>query len=126
MQGQVDLVRDSHAEVLARRAFVRYLHGQIALLVPSDHGERCGDGGGKEEQEESIFESIADQNSSDCKCRYRLRDGFRIHLYVSLALCEKDTGTFICHEQTRRKPEDSGSTTGWQPKLSLFVNQAGH
>ena len=61
-------VRDSHAEILARRAFKRFLYAQVRELVAGGPGEGClepGEAGG----------------------RYRLRRGVTLHLYVSTAPC---------------------------------------
>ena len=91
--GQIDLVRDSHAEVLARRAFVRYLHGQIALLCPIDPSGGGDRSTGGSEFQASIFERVPrcdSHSSSDFPERQfwcRLKHGFKVHLYVSLAPC---------------------------------------
>ena len=73
LAAQTDLIRrcirDSHAEVIARRSFLRYLQAQI---------EQCADGGA--ESAESIF-----QRSAAGKCE--LKAGVTFHLYTSSAPC---------------------------------------
>ncbi|KAI8912684.1 adenosine deaminase/editase [Gorgonomyces haynaldii] len=58
------LVNDSHAEIVCRRAFKRYLLDQVT---------RC------KNAKDSVFESIDD--------RYRIRKEVSFHMYLSLAPC---------------------------------------
>jgi len=72
-------VRDSHAEVLARRAFRKYLLTQVADCLES-----------RKEHEESmtILCSLTGGVEGDAGVRrYGLRDGVTLHLYVSTAPC---------------------------------------
>uniref|UniRef100_A0A0A9CJF6 A to I editase domain-containing protein n=1 Tax=Arundo donax TaxID=35708 RepID=A0A0A9CJF6_ARUDO len=59
-----DLVHDAHAEVVARRAFLRLIYSEIGRNAQSDWLVGSGDGG-----------------------RWRLRDGHRLHLYITQLPC---------------------------------------
>jgi hypothetical protein len=84
-----ELIRDSHAEVLARRCFVRYLYGQLALAMC----ENNEDGYGSDENNESIFEKCCTEDTEDKTSAredrppYCLKSGYAFHLYTSLAPC---------------------------------------
>ncbi|XP_043991132.1 double-stranded RNA-specific editase 1-like [Gambusia affinis] len=65
-------LRDCHAEVLSRRALVRFFYSQLELLLC----ERT------EGQDPSIF--VPDKDSTR---RFRLWEGIRFHMYVSLSPC---------------------------------------
>ena len=121
-----DVVRDSHAEVLARRCFVRYLHGQLASIMSNSMentgcifelgldqcnmigGSGGGDGSSSSEGSGSNNSSNSSNNSSNnsssnSSCnnssnnsnnkndsrpsQFRLKKGYKIHLYTSLAPC---------------------------------------
>uniref|UniRef100_A0A3B5MQN4 Adenosine deaminase RNA specific B2 (inactive) n=1 Tax=Xiphophorus couchianus TaxID=32473 RepID=A0A3B5MQN4_9TELE len=64
-------LRDCHAEVLSRRALVRFFYSQLELLEQRTEG-----------QDPSIF--VPDKDSTH---RFRLREGIRFHMYVSLSPC---------------------------------------
>ena len=66
-----DLLHDSHAEVLCRRALVRFLWTEIARLAAGDDGEAA-----------NVFRRV-----SSAPLRVALRDGVQFHLYVSHAPC---------------------------------------
>ncbi|XP_051219426.1 tRNA-specific adenosine deaminase TAD1 [Lolium perenne] len=59
-----DLVHDAHAEVVARRALLRLLYAEIGADCPPSWLVPSGSGG-----------------------RWRLRDGYQLHLYVTLLPC---------------------------------------
>ena len=60
------MVVDCHAEILSRRALIRYFYDQL---------ERC------KRKKESVFEPAAAAR------KYRLKDGLSFHLYVSTSPC---------------------------------------
>uniref|UniRef100_A0A3P9Q7T3 Adenosine deaminase RNA specific B2 (inactive) n=1 Tax=Poecilia reticulata TaxID=8081 RepID=A0A3P9Q7T3_POERE len=68
-------LRDCHAEVLSRRALVRFFYSQLELLLWSNHERTVG-------QDPSIF--VPDKDSTH---RFRLQEGIRFHMYVSLSPC---------------------------------------
>ncbi|XP_061411830.1 double-stranded RNA-specific editase 1-like [Lethenteron reissneri] len=64
-------LNDCHAEVVCRRALLRYLYSQLQLLSSPVASER----------DSSVVEARAGGGG------YRLRPGWRLHLYVSTAPC---------------------------------------
>lgn len=69
-------VNDSHAEVIARRSLIRFLHYHLAILL-------CG-----KTDVKSIFVQKERQG------KIQLRDGVKFHLYVSTAPCG-DAAIFV-------------------------------
>ncbi|KAK5600292.1 hypothetical protein CRENBAI_002651 [Crenichthys baileyi] len=65
-------LRDCHAEVLSRRALVRFFYSQLELLLCKR----------PEGEDQSIF--VPDKDSTH---RFRLREGIRFHMYISLSPC---------------------------------------
>lgn len=61
-------VHDTHAEVVARRGFIRYIYNEINQCIANSS--------------ESIFE-----RSDDLNGKYRLKSGIKFHLYISSAPC---------------------------------------
>eukprot|EP00928_Gymnodinium_smaydae_P007539 TRINITY_DN12700_c0_g1_i2.p1 TRINITY_DN12700_c0_g1~~TRINITY_DN12700_c0_g1_i2.p1 ORF type:complete len:1022 (-),score=183.04 TRINITY_DN12700_c0_g1_i2:479-3544(-) len=80
-------VRDSHAEVLARRALLRFFYRELALALRQ---EAEGLAGGRSAST-SIFEAVKDTKGSPESRRnpprFRLRKHLSLHLYVSTAPC---------------------------------------
>uniref|UniRef100_A0A3P9Q7C7 Adenosine deaminase RNA specific B2 (inactive) n=1 Tax=Poecilia reticulata TaxID=8081 RepID=A0A3P9Q7C7_POERE len=66
-------LRDCHAEVLSRRALVRFFYSQLELLLWSNQTNN---------HDPSIF--VPDKDSTH---RFRLQEGIRFHMYVSLSPC---------------------------------------
>uniref|UniRef100_A0A7N8X0W4 Adenosine deaminase RNA specific B2 (inactive) n=1 Tax=Mastacembelus armatus TaxID=205130 RepID=A0A7N8X0W4_9TELE len=67
-QGQV--VNDCHAEVMARRALLRFLYSQLELFLSKR----------PEDWEDSIFVQHKE-------CGYRLRENIHFHMYISTSPC---------------------------------------
>ncbi|XP_050085268.1 tRNA-specific adenosine deaminase 1 [Anopheles aquasalis] len=80
-----DRVNDSHAEVLARRAFLRYLYDQIELAGS---------------QKKSIFERSDDR-------RFMLRDGHSFHFFTTHTPCG-DASIFKQIEEGAPEVRDEG------------------
>ena len=75
-----DVIRDSHAEILARRNFLRYLYAEMNDSVA----------GGKMESSGAAVQYNDDNNFSVLEMNdgwFRKRDDVEIHLYVSSAPC---------------------------------------
>jgi tRNA-specific adenosine deaminase 1 len=82
------VVNDSHAEILARRSFKKYLLNQVKLCVQ-----------GKEE--ESIF-----TQSSDHTGLYRLKDGIKFHFFSTQVPCG-DASVFLTAAKQRKRTSDN-------------------
>lgn len=111
-----DVVRDSHAEILARRNFVRYLYGEMnekfsGVLVANEEEdeEECKLQKGGNEFEILEFCNVKDEeNDDDDKGLFRKRDDVEIHLYVSTAPCGAASfnglnGSSCCFEHATSK-----------------------
>lgn len=69
-------VNDSHAEVIARRSLIKFLHYHLTILLSGKTDVR------------SIFVQKERQG------KIQLRDGIKFHLYVSTAPCG-DAAIFV-------------------------------
>ncbi|KAK3428683.1 tRNA-specific adenosine deaminase TAD1 isoform X2 [Eucalyptus grandis] len=85
-----DVVNDSHAEIIARRALMRYLYAEIQRLKMSDGDDGNGHGsdrfrcGGDVRDRESPLEPILEGHGEG---KYRMRVGWQLHLYISQLPC---------------------------------------
>lgn len=78
-------VHDTHAEVVARRGFIRYIYNQISQYVPNNPSS-------------SIFEK------TDPNGKLQLKSAIKFHLYVSTAPC----GDARVHSHTNGKHTVNG------------------
>nr|XP_015813286.2 double-stranded RNA-specific editase 1 isoform X1 [Nothobranchius furzeri] len=74
-------LNDCHAEILARRALIRFLYCQMERFLSTD----------KKEQQESIFARCENKEG------YSLKDKVQFHLYISTSPCG-DARIFSPHE----------------------------
>ncbi|KAI9168342.1 hypothetical protein H9P43_007731 [Blastocladiella emersonii ATCC 22665] len=70
-----ETVNDSHAEVLCRRAFRRFLLEQVDLLASGKPAKWC-----------QILEPVSSEQADEPK-RFRIRSDVRLHMYISQAPC---------------------------------------
>ena len=75
-----DVIRDSHAEILARRNFLRYLYAEMNDSVAG--GKMASSGAAVQYNDDNNF-SVLEMNNG----WFRKRDNVEIHLYVSSAPC---------------------------------------
>ncbi|KAI9246672.1 adenosine deaminase/editase [Phascolomyces articulosus] len=85
-QGQ--LVHDSHAEVIAKRGFQRYLLDQIKKSIGNEHGLFC------------VTNDDDDDDDDDEKKRVILKSGYSFHMYISQSPCGDASMTGIAESQT--------------------------
>ena len=85
-----EALSDSHAEVIARRAFVRFLYDELERAMEDD-GDALRDAGvARDETNENaaspkpIVEWVAGESTM---APFRLRDGVRVHLYATQSPC---------------------------------------
>ncbi|VFQ75681.1 unnamed protein product [Cuscuta campestris] len=82
-----DVVNDSHAEIVARRALLRYLYAEVKRLTDGYHshtsnpGMEIGDGVG---DQNFLFISIRDDSG---RRRLVMKPGWELHLYISQFPC---------------------------------------
>ncbi|XP_030474320.1 tRNA-specific adenosine deaminase TAD1-like isoform X2 [Syzygium oleosum] len=74
-----DVVNDSHAEIIARRALMRYLYAEIQRLKMS-----YGNDGNDVRDCKSPLEPIIEGHDEG---KYRMRVGWQLHLYISQLPC---------------------------------------
>ena len=80
-----EALSDSHAEVIARRAFVRFLYDELERATSDD-----GDGETKRDATDanaSIVEWVATTTTTTTTTPFRLRGGVRVHLYATQSPC---------------------------------------
>jgi len=82
-------VNDFHAEILTRRATLRFLYSQLELVATMDPSAK----------EESIFE--------EAEKGYRLKQGVKFHLYISTAPCG-DSRIFSPHGSRQGEENEGG------------------
>ena len=75
-----DVIRDSHAEILARRNFLRYLYAEMNDIVAG--GKMASSGAAVQYNDDNNF-SVLEMNDG----WFRKRDDVEMHLYVSSAPC---------------------------------------
>ncbi|KAK3194814.1 hypothetical protein Dsin_026124 [Dipteronia sinensis] len=74
-----DIVNDSHAEIIARRALLRFFYTEIQRLADSLNEHKYSDG-----IQNSLFELYP---IGPGQRKYRLRAGWQLHLYISQLPC---------------------------------------
>ncbi|CAK9201682.1 unnamed protein product [Sphagnum troendelagicum] len=84
MSVQGDVVNDSHAEVIARRALLRFFYSEIERLCQPEHDDARTLK--KHASSPAVFEWASDVDGDFAKCQ--LRRGLEIHLYISQPPCD--------------------------------------
>ncbi|XP_057454587.1 tRNA-specific adenosine deaminase TAD1 [Lotus japonicus] len=83
-----DVVHDSHAEVIARRALMRFFYTQIQHLTETSSNRECTNGGKRFKIDDGnlVFEL---DSGSGClnKAKYTMRRGWKLHMYISQLPC---------------------------------------
>lgn len=84
MSSNGDVVNDSHSEVIARRALIRFFYSEIEHL----NKIYLNSSGYQEHTSQAALNSIFELASSDGKClKYKMQPGVRLHFYVSQPPC---------------------------------------
>ncbi|XP_050235790.1 tRNA-specific adenosine deaminase TAD1 [Mercurialis annua] len=84
-----DIVNDSHAEIIARRALLRFFYSEIQRLTDIVNN-KLGDSFGTpqlhiDDCRNCIFD--LDQDCSLSRAKFKLRAGWQLHLYISQLPC---------------------------------------
>ncbi|MCL7027018.1 hypothetical protein MKW94_020846 [Papaver nudicaule] len=90
-----DLVNDSHAEVIARRSLIRFFYGEVERLSKI-HYKRRFKSRSKEllqEDDDNVAENTLFDLDSDCEGKFRMRPGWKLHLYISQLPCGDASNT---------------------------------
>jgi hypothetical protein len=101
-----EALSDSHAEVIARRAFVRFLYDEFERAMEVDEGDAVEDAAARDEtktnekSQRSIVEYLRGASSTT---PFRLRGGVRVHLYASQSPCG-DASIFTLASGSRPDP----------------------
>jgi Adenosine-deaminase (editase) domain len=115
-------VRDLHAEVLARRAFQRYLMTEIMHDLHNNKKDNCSlTSLSVLVRSESTDDDVSSNNKNHCtddntgsddlttgQIRYKLRPGVTLHLYTSSAPCGNATLKRFCKMSKERFRDDLG------------------
>lgn len=96
------VIFDSHAEVIARRSFIKFLIKQIEFH--------------KTGEQESIF-TIDESNESSLLV---LKEGITFHLYISTAPC--GDGALFTHSSTQASSESETASDNHEPLFETFLH----
>ncbi|XVF80034.1 hypothetical protein PTKIN_Ptkin15bG0038000 [Pterospermum kingtungense] len=81
-----DIVNDAHAEIIARRALLRFLYAEIQRL--NDNLNKQGQVETRQLQADGLKNSLFQSDSyGSGETKYRLRAGWKLHLYISQLPC---------------------------------------
>ncbi|XWS46061.1 hypothetical protein CRYUN_Cryun14cG0032000 [Craigia yunnanensis] len=81
-----DIVNDSHAEIIARRALLRFFYAEIQRL--KDNLNKQGQIETRQLQADSLKNSVFQLDSDGSgEIKYKLRAGWKLHLYISQFPC---------------------------------------
>ncbi|XP_026380151.1 tRNA-specific adenosine deaminase TAD1-like [Papaver somniferum] len=99
-----DLVNDSHAEVIARRSLIRFFYGEVERLSKIHYKRRCNNESKEllQEDDDNVVENTFFELDSDCEGKFRMRLGWKLHLYVSQLPCGDASNT--CPVLQEREP----------------------
>lgn len=78
-----DIVNDSHAEIIARRALIRFFHAEILHIIRGSSEDGCNNGS-KEVKINDGSNWIFELEQRGCsEEKFKLREGWQLHLYIS-------------------------------------------
>ncbi|KEH18903.1 putative tRNA(Ala)(adenine(37)) deaminase [Medicago truncatula] len=81
-----DVVHDSHAEVIARRALIRFFYTQIQRLSEPSSKSAPSNGAKRFKVDDNNLAFEVDEGCLD-KRKYTLRSGWKLHMYISQLPC---------------------------------------
>ncbi|KAG8964184.1 hypothetical protein FRC03_002128 [Tulasnella sp. 419] len=98
MSPKGNILHDCHAEVLARRGYVRWIYEEIARIDSAGYLFVTG----SEWIEECTHEKT---DESEISRRFKLKDGVKIHMYVSTLPCGDASTLCIALAQLEENPD---------------------
>ncbi|XP_021653071.2 LOW QUALITY PROTEIN: tRNA-specific adenosine deaminase TAD1 [Hevea brasiliensis] len=119
---QGDIVNDSHAEIIARRALMRFFYSEIQRLssILNKHGN---DSGSRQLQSDDVTNCLfhLEQDGSN-QGNFKLREGWQLHLYISQLPCGDASvhSPLLSMRNTFQREEDSPFSLG---KLNGSINE---
>ncbi|XP_061960893.1 tRNA-specific adenosine deaminase TAD1 isoform X2 [Populus nigra] len=82
-----DIVNDSHAEIIARRALIRFFYAEILHIIRGSSEDGCNNGS-KEVKINDGSNWIFELEQRGCsEEKFKLREGWQLHLYISQLPC---------------------------------------
>ncbi|XP_024161011.1 tRNA-specific adenosine deaminase TAD1 [Rosa chinensis] len=82
-----DIVNDSHAEVIARRALISFFYAQIQCLSQIYSRQRDNNGS-KQLRSDDVKKFIFELDPDDGHGKYTMRKGWKLHMYISQLPCK--------------------------------------
>ncbi|CAA3015227.1 tRNA-specific adenosine deaminase 1 isoform X1 [Olea europaea subsp. europaea] len=82
-----EVVNDSHAEIIARRALLRYFYTEIGCLTENFSNHRHNNGRILLHGDEIAYSPLHLGTDNCGKGKYKLRPGWQLHLYISQLPC---------------------------------------
>jgi tRNA-specific adenosine deaminase 1 len=117
---QGDVVNDSHAEIVARRALLRYFYAEIQRLTNVNNGNSHANGSIRSSRDDvSIFHMDTDIFGQR---KYKLKSGWQLHMYISQLPCgdaSLSSQLFPCLNNSLREGDAASSTS----KLNDLVEE---
>ncbi|WWD19829.1 hypothetical protein CI109_104296 [Kwoniella shandongensis] len=99
-----DALHDSHAEIIARRGFIRWLIYQASLFAPSSSS--CANASGEE-----VFLERRDG-------KFRLKEGIKVWMYVSMLPCGDASTLHTAAHQSQDEAAQWDDNVGAMPQAS--------
>ncbi|XP_027159011.1 tRNA-specific adenosine deaminase TAD1-like isoform X3 [Coffea eugenioides] len=123
-----DVVNDSHAEVIARRALLRYFYSEIESLT--ELYKKCRDSSGRiplEGDDIATPLSCVEKNGFSPK-KFKMKQGWKLHLYVSQSPCGEASASSETSQDTISSGEISSCFFGRVSNVIVGVDEpnAGH
>lgn len=82
-----DIVNDSHAEIIARRALIRFFYAEVLHIIRGSSEDGCNNGS-KEVKINDGSNWIFELEQHGCsEEKFKLREGWQLHLYISQLPC---------------------------------------
>ncbi|KAK9103305.1 hypothetical protein Sjap_020559 [Stephania japonica] len=112
-----DVVNDSHAEVVARRALMRFFYSEVGRLREHGNGSRESVGG----MDTDLLFQFDNDGPGQVKCT--VRPGWQLHLYISQLPCG-DASTSFSTPRTRDLLQTEEIPVKYTKKRKGFIEES--